>query len=57
MTTTGPAPKTVTARPPSVAWQPVPVDRFPLDGLLRLLFEPGPAPVEDEGGGGRAPAR
>jgi hypothetical protein len=53
---TGPEPpsKPVAGRPPRVIWRPVPVDRFPLDGLLRLLF--GPSPEEDEGGGGRAPA-
>jgi hypothetical protein len=30
----------MSARPPRMVWRLVPEDEFPLQGLLRLLFEP-----------------
>jgi hypothetical protein len=47
----GPSSEPVPGRPPRVIWRPVPQDEFPLDGLLRLLFEPRPAPDQEDGGG------
>jgi hypothetical protein len=50
MTAARPATETVTGRPPKVTWRPIAADQFPLQALLRLLFEPVAGPAEGKGG-------
>jgi len=53
MTAAKPNSTMVASRPPKVVWRLVPEREFPLEGLLRLLFEPD-AEDREGGGGGRA---
>jgi hypothetical protein len=55
MTAAKPNSTMVSGGPPKVVWRLVSENQFPLQGLLRLLFEPAPERQAEEGGGGRAP--